>query len=327
MKILATLKRVTGGMIVIPMLLMCLINTFCPWIFKIGGITQATFEQGTMAFIGMNLFCVGAQINPRGVVESLKRGGVLVVATFLAGFIPTLIVTYLYGNDGIFGLTPMMLMICVSSINSGMYLGLMETIGDKYDLGAQSLLSLSTGPFFALIGLGAAGVASFNVVAMVASIGTMIVGFILGNLDNEVRKFLSGGIMFTLPFIGFCLGSHLNLMDIVNGGMVGVILAIVTMILSFIFLVPADKIILRRPGYAAVANCSSAGAAVAIPAIIAGVSPNLAPQVSSATTAIAASAIITAFLCPLLTSVATKKWGWVNEEKLKEQEQAAPASH
>jgi 2-keto-3-deoxygluconate permease len=316
MKILATIKKVPGGLIVIPMLFVTLINTFVPQVLLIGGISTATFSAGTLAFIGMNLFCVGAQINPRGVLESLKRGAVLVVATFLAGFIPTLLLIYFFGDEGVMGITPLMIMACVTSINCGIYLGLMETIGDKYDLGAQSLLSLSTGPFFALIGLGAAGVASFDVVALIASVGTMVVGFILGNLDEEIRKFLGSGVMFTLPFIGFCLGSHLNLMDIANGGMVGVILGLLTMVLSFIFLVPADKFILRRPGYAAVANCSSAGSAVAVPAIVAGVSPNLLSQVSAATTAIAASAIITAFLCPVLTSIAMKKWGWVNKTSI-----------
>lgn len=313
MKILQGIKRVPGGLIVVPMLVFTLINTFSPHVLTIGGITTATFSAGTLAFIGCNLFCVGAQINPRGVLESLKRGGGLVGATFLAGFIPTLLLTHFASNEGVFGITPLMLMAGVSSINCGIYIGLMETIGDKYDLGALSLLTLSTGPFFPLIGLGVAGIASFNVTALLASIGTMIVGFILGNLDEEIRVFLKNGIMFTMPFIGFCIGAHLNLNDIISGGTAGILLGILTLVLSFIFLVPADKFILHRPGYAAVANCTTGGSAVAVPAIVAAVSPNLAGEVSAATTAIAASAIITAFLCPFLTSIAIKKWEWVKD--------------
>lgn len=309
MKILKTVQKVPGGLIVVPLFLATIINSFFPQVLKIGGITTATFSTGTLAFIGCILFCVGSQINTRGVVESFKRGGVLVVAKFLAGFVPALIVTKIFGINGLLGITPLMLMAGTTSINSGMYLGLMGTVGDEYDMGANALLSLATGPFFTLIGLGAAGIASFNVVAMLASIGTMIIGFILGNLDEDIRNFLKGGVILMLPFIGFCLGANLNVISIVKGGTVGVALGLLTVVLSFIFLVPADKFILHRPGYAAVANCSSGGSAVAVPAIIAQVSPNFAGQVGAATTAIAASAIITAILCPIMTSIAVKKWG------------------
>jgi 2-keto-3-deoxygluconate permease len=314
MNILATMKKIPGGLIVIPMLVMALVNTFCPQILQIGGITTATLRDGTMAFIGCNLFCVGAQINPRGVLKSLKRGGVLVTATFFAGFIPTIVITQWFGNNGVLGVTPLMLMAGVSSINLGIYIGLMQNCGDKFDLGAMSLLVLSTGPLFPLIGLGLAGVANVNIMAFIAALGTMILGFILGNLDEDIRAFLKNGIIFTVPFVGFCIGAHLNLLVVLKGGMAGIILAVMTLVFSFIFLVPVDKFILRRPGYAAVANCSTGGSAVAVPAIVAGISPNLAGEVAAATTAIAASAILTAFLCPLLTSIAVKKWGWKKRE-------------
>jgi 2-keto-3-deoxygluconate permease len=186
----------------------------------------------------------------------------------------------------------------------------MQQVGDTFDLGAMSLLVLSTGPLFPLIGLGLAGVANVNGMAFIAALGTMIAGFILGNLDTAIRDFLKTGIIFTVPFVGFCIGAHLNLFVILQGGMAGIVLSIVTVLFSFIFLVPADKFILHRPGYAAVANCSTGGSAVAVPAIVAGISPNLAGEVAAATTAIAASAIITAFVCPLLTSVVVRKWNW-----------------
>lgn len=309
MKILKTVQKVPGGLIVVPLFLAAILNTCFPQLLKIGGITTATMSAGTLTFIGCNLMCVGSQINPRGVVESLKRGGVLCVAKFLAGFIPAFIVTKMFGVEGFLGITPLMLLAAVTSINSGIYLGLMPSVGDEYDMGAQSLLGLTTGPFFTIIGMGAAGASAFDPIALIASIGTMLIGFILGNLDDDIRDFLSKGIIFTLPFIGFCLGAGLNIINIVKGGPVGVELAILVIILSFIFLVPADKFILKRPGYAAVANCSSGGSAVAVPAIIAQIAPALASQVPAATTAIAASAVITAISTPILTALAVKWWG------------------
>lgn len=313
MKILKTVQKVPGGLMIVPLFLGVIINTCFPHILKIGGMTTATLSTGALTFIGCNLMCVGAQIDPKGVAESLKRGGVLVAAKFLAGFIPALIVTKMFGGNGLLGITPLMLLAAGTSINSGIYLGLMPEIGDEYDMGAQSLLSLSVGPFFTLIGMGAAGISSLNLTALLASVGTMIIGFVLGNLDNDIRGFLSKGIMFTLPFIGFSLGAGLNVINIIKGGPTGVALGVLVIILSFIFLVPADKYILHRPGYAAVANCSSGSSAIAVPAIIAQFSPNLASQVGAATTAIAASAVITAIACPIITSLAVKKWGTAKE--------------
>lgn len=316
MKILKTVQKVPGGLIVIPLFLAAILNTVFPQLLKIGGITTATMSAGTLTFIGCNLMCVGAQINPRGVLESLKRGGVLCAAKFFAGFIPAFIVTKIFGVDGFLGITPLMLLAAVTSINSGIYLGLMPTVGDEYDMGAQSLLGLTTGPFFTIIGMGAAGASAFDPIALLASIGTMLIGFILGNLDNDIREFLSKGIIFTLPFIGFSLGAGLNIINIINAGPIGVGLAFLVIILSFVFLVPADKFILRRPGYAAAANCSSGGSAVVVPAIIAQITPVLASQVPAATAAIAASAVITAITTPLLTALAVKWWG--NGKKVEE---------
>lgn len=308
MKILKTIQKVPGGLMIVPLFLAAIINTCFPNILKIGGIATATFSTGALAFIGCNLLCVGAQINPKGVAESLKRGAVLTIAKFLAGFIPAIIVAKMFGNNGILGLTPLILLAAVTSDNCGIYLGLMPEIGDKYDMGAQSLLGLTAGPLFTLLGLGVAS-GGFNPIAILASVATMIVGFILGNLDEDIRDFLKPGIMFTLPFIGFSVGSALNIVNIIKGGPIGLLLGILVIVLSFIFLVPADKFILRRPGYAAVANCSSASSAVAVPAIIAQAIPSLSSQVEAATTALAASAVITAILCPILTSMAVKKWG------------------
>lgn len=308
MKILKFVQKVPGGLMIVPLFLAAIINTCFPNILKIGGIATATFSTGALAFIGCNLFCVGAQINPKGVAESLKRGSVLTIGKFLAGFIPAIIVVKMFGDNGILGLTPLMLLAAVTSDNCGIYLGLMPEIGDEYDMGAQSLLGLTAGPLFTLLGLGAAG-SGFNPIAILASVATMIVGFILGNLDEDIRNFLKPGIMFTLPFIGFSVGSALNIVNIINGGITGLLLGILVIVLSLIFLVPADKFILRRPGYAAVANCSSASSAVAVPAIVAQAIPSLSNQVGAATTALAASAVITAILCPILTSLSVKWWG------------------
>lgn len=309
MKILKTVQKVPGGLMVIPLFLGAVINLIFPQLLDIGGMTTATFKSGAGSFIGASLLCVGSQITITRIGEPLKRGFVLLVAKFLAGFVSTLVVAKIFGPTGIIGLTPLMLLAAVTNSNGGMYLGLMSQFGDENDLGAQSLLGINDGPFLTLIGMGMAGLASFDAIALLASVGPLIVGIILGNLDKDIKKFLEPGILFTLPFLAFCLGTGLNLKNIVTGGATGILLGIVVVILSALFILPADRFILKRPGYAAFALCTTAGNAVAVPAIIAQVDPSLQGQVDSATAAVATAVIVTAIIAPIITSYAVKKYG------------------
>lgn len=309
MKILKTVQKVPGGLMVVPLLLGSLINMAFPELLQIGGLTTATFATGAASFIGCSLFCVGSQITITKIGEPIKRSVVLLVAKFLAGFIPTLLVAKLFGPAGILGITPLMLLSAVTNSNGGLYLGLMGEFGDETDLAAQSLLGINDGPFLTLLGMGLAGLANFDAKALLASVGTLIVGIVLGNLDKDIANFLKPGIGLTIPFLAFCLGTGINLKNVASGGVVGIALGILTVVLSLIFVVGADKFILRRPGYAGAALCTAAGNAVATPKILAEVSPNLVDQVPAATTAVAAAVIVTVILVPIVTSYVAKKWG------------------
>lgn len=309
MKILKTVQKIPGGLMVVPLLLGALINLICPSILDIGGMTTATFKTGASAFIGASLMCVGSQITVRKLGEPFKRGAVLLIAKFLAGFLPTLLVKAIWGPAGIIGITPLMLLSAVTNSNGGMYLGLMSEFGDADDMGAQSLLGINDGPFLTLLGLGLAGIASFDAKSLLASVGTLLVGIVLGNIDNDIRDFLKPGVMFTLPFLAFALGTGLNLTNIVKGGGTGILLGILVVVLTAIFTIPADRFILKRPGYAGAALCTAAGNAVATPALVAAADTSLAYQVEDATAAVAAAVIVTAILCPIVTSFVAKRWG------------------
>lgn len=309
MKILKTVQKIPGGLMIVPLFLGALFNLICPQILDLGGMTTATFKSGAGSFIGASLLCVGSQITVTKIGEPLKRGAVLLAAKFLAGFLPTLLIANIFGAEGIATITPLMLLAAVTNSNGGMYLGLMTQFGDENDLGAQSLLGINDGPFLTLLGMGLAGIASFDAQALLASVGPLIVGIILGNIDKDIRDFLTPGIMFTLPFLAFCLGTGLNLRNIVTGGFSGILLGILVVMLTAVFTIPADKFILKRPGYAGAALCTTAGNAVATPAILAQASPSLAGQVEAATAAVATAVIVTAILCPIVTSYVAKKFG------------------
>ncbi len=318
MKIYQNIQKFPGGMMVVPLLLGSIIGTFFPQALSIGGMTTALFKGGAGAIIAMSLFCVGSQISVREAAEPLKRGAILLFFKFLAGFIPTLIVKSIWGPEGVLGITPLMLLCAVTNSNGGLYMGLVGTFGDEDDLGAQSLLGINDGPFLALIGIGAAGLGSFDAIALVASIVPIVVGMILGNLDKDMAKFLGQGIAVTIPFFAFPLGASINLTNVASGGIKGIFLGFLVIALTALFVIPADRKILKRPGYAGAAVCTTAGNAVAVPALVAEIAPAYAPQVQTATTAVAAAVVITTIFTPIFTSWVVKKWGSPKYNAIKE---------
>ena len=101
----------------------------------------------------------------------------------------------------------------------------------------------------------------------------------------------------------------MNLTNIVKGGAQGILLGLITCFIGGAFIVLCDRFISRRPGYAGWAVATTAGNAVAVPAVIAGADQSWAAYADVATSQVAASAILTAILVPIITSWWAKKYG------------------
>ena len=114
----------------------------------------------------------------------------------------------------------------------------------------MSLLSINDGPFLTLVALGASGMANVPFIALIAVLGPIIFGMILGNLDKKMTEFLAPGVTMLIPFVGICLGAGINISAIVTGGASGILLGLITICISGPFVVFCDRMINRRPGYA-----------------------------------------------------------------------------
>lgn len=304
------LQKIPAGMMIVPMLISALINTFCPEIVKIGSFTTAIFTSaGAASIIGVQLVCLGTQLQLNEMPKVLKRGGILLLSKFAIGSLIGILIGKFFGMNGVMGLTTLAVISSITNSNGSLYLALMTMYGDEIDSSATSLLTLNDGPFLTLIALGASGLANIPFLALVAAIVPLLVGIILGNLDKKFAKFLAPGVSLLVPFVGFTLGGGINLLNILKGGAAGIPLGLIAVFVGGSFIVFCDIKIGKRPGYAGWAVATAAGNSIATPAAVALVDPQWQPYVAEATTQVAAAVVVTAILIPLITSYWAKKYG------------------
>jgi 2-keto-3-deoxygluconate permease len=310
--ILKSMKKVPGGLMVVPLIIGAVLNTFFPHTLTIGGFTQELFKNGAQPLIGMFLCCMGSQISFKQAGPPIKKGFIALISKFAIGAAIAITIGKLFGVEGLFGITPMVWMSAFSSVNTGLYVALADQFGDESDVGAGAVIALSGGAFFTMIALGASGLANIPILSMVAVILPVIVGFVLGNLDTDMKKFLGQGQHALIPFFAFALGSNMNFGNIIKAGVPGIVLGIsVTVITGFVGYFIQNMFGYKAGVSAAIGN--TAGNQLATPLAIVTADQTLKPFLATATAQIATAIIITAILCPLLVGYLDKKSKKSNE--------------
>jgi 2-keto-3-deoxygluconate permease len=104
-----------------------------------------------------------------------------------------------------------------------------------------------------------------------------------------------------IPFFAFALGGSLDLTKVWQAGALGVALGLAVVVVTGIPLFIADRLT-GGTGVAGVAAASTAGNAVAVPAIVASANPAYADAAAHATVLVAASVAVTVLVVPVLTA-------------------------
>ncbi len=317
MKILARVKKIPGGMMVVPLLLGALTNTFFPQFFELGGFTEALFKTGATALLGAFLFCSGSQINVKQAGLSIYKGVILLIVKVGIGALLGILVNHFFGVAGVLGISPLAIVSSLTNKNGGLYAALAGEYGDSTDVGATSIIAISDGPFFTMIAFGATGLAEIPITALLAAIMPILIGFILGNLDEDIRGFLAPGTSLLIPFFAFPLGAGLNFGQLVSAGASGILLGILCVLITgaagyFVFRVFRFK----HPQVGAAVG-ATAGNAIGTPAAVALIDPRFSEIASQATAQVAAAIIVTAILCPVLVSFLDKHEKKVHAQEIK----------
>jgi 2-keto-3-deoxygluconate permease len=300
-----TLDKIPGGMMVVPLFLGVLVNTFFPQVLNIGGFTTALFgPKASTTILACFMFLIGSQINFKLAPKALKKGALLITGKFIVGAGIGIFVGKVFGPAGVLGLSPLAILSALTNCNGGLYASLASQYGDETDVGAYALLSLKDGPFFTLVALGASGLAQVPIMSLVAVLIPIVIGMILGNIDSDMRAFLGSSKLLLIPFFSFPLGAGMNLETIVQAGGPGILLGIIaslTGIGAYVLL----KLFKEEP-IIGLATGSTAGNAVATPAAVAAIDPTVAAIATIATAQVAAACVVSAIVCPFIVSYAFK---------------------
>ncbi|WPC40405.1 2-keto-3-deoxygluconate permease [Clostridium sp. JS66] len=318
MKILQNVRKVPGGMIVVPLIIGAIINTFIPQVIGIGGFTEALGNKGFATLCAANMFCVGTKLTLRGAPKILKKGfSIMFAKVGIASLIGLAIAKFF--NGSLLGLSTLAVLAAMNDTNGGMFLALTTEMGTEEDCATTVVQSVETGPFLTMLVLSGTGLAKIPYMAMVAVLVPIIVGAVLGNVDKEVRDFCSKHQEVIIPFLGFALGDGINLKNLVHAGGSGLLLGILTVVFTGIACILAD-VLTGGSGVAGAAASTTAGNAAATPAAVAMSDHSYAAVSPVATLQVAASIIVTSILTPILTTFIYKR------NKRKELEQSHQVS-
>lgn len=302
MDILNRMKKIPGGLLIIPMLLSSLVNTFSPGLLRIGDPTTALFtSKGTMTLIGMILFISGSQFRLSQIPMTLKRIGVLSATKLLLSWAVGFLYMAYFGMEGIFGISAVAMVATISSCNPGLYLALMHSYGDDVDCAAFGILNLIAVPIIPVMILNASSGVGIDYLHVLATLVPFLLGIFLGNVDANFQKLFASGTMILLPFLGISFGSNINLMVAARSGIAGLILTLLFFILCMVPMVSVDRILLKRPGYGAAAACSVAGMSLVVPALASTINPAYGTYTEAAVAQIAFAVVLTSLITPLIT--------------------------
>ena len=299
------MSSIPGATILVPLLLGCLLNTLFPEMFKtLGSFTLGMTQNGVSPLVGAFLLIVGTTISFKSAPAAAARGAIIIIAKQVVVIAVALIV--LFTGNNFLGLSAMVILAACTGANNAMYAGLMGSMGNEAERGAVAITTLV---------LGAAGQASIGW-SLVGAILPIVVGIILGNVFPSFKKMMAPALTGVIVLTFFAMGTTMTFGQLVAGGLPGILLGVLC---SVVFAIPAIFIdrLTGGTGVAGAAISSCAGANVATPAAMAATDEALygGEVLAVATAQVAACAIVTAILTPIVTSWCYKHFNADKAEK------------
>lgn len=304
---LNAIKRVPAGTFLVPMLVSAFLYTFWPNLFQIGGLTEHIFGgAGTNGIIGAICFCSGTGIDLKKIGYALKRQGVLLAAKFVIGVSLSLLFISLFGQSGVLGISALAFTIAICSINPAVYLSLMQQYGNEQDTAVYGITGLFSIAAVPMIVYGIASGGGMDWMPVISTLIPMAAGVVFGNLDPNLRGFFMPALPALTFLMGWNLGYGLNLIDALQAGGGGIVLAILFYLLNLpMFLI--DRFVLKNDGTVGATFMTVAGLSVSTAGLVGAIYPELlgdyvAAAASQVLLVVVATSVITPFIVAKLSS-------------------------
>ncbi|WP_233563737.1 2-keto-3-deoxygluconate permease [Cryobacterium tepidiphilum] len=320
------MNRIPGGLMLIPLILGSIIGTFFPGFLELGNFTTALFKDSALPLIGLLIFATGMQITLRTSGPVLATSGVLLLCKSLIPAGVVVLIGQLTGLDGILGVSILALIATMDNSNGGLWLAFTGRYGDARDRGAYIASAVNDGPFFSMLFLGAAGLADIPFTLLLAAVIPLLAGVIVGNLDAKWTEVMRPVPNMVIPFFAFALGTGINLQNVITGGLSGLLVGVVATLFTGVLAYLGYRFLLRRGKESGIgiASATTAGNAIATPAIIGAADPSFAPYVEIATAQVASAVLVTAVFAPLLAAWVLKRQGGLSDDPDREAAEPAP---
>lgn len=295
------MKKIPGGLLLIPMLAAALVNTIAPDFFhNLGGMSEALFTtNGINYVVAATCFCSGATLDVQRLMKVLKKqGSLLLIKTLLCVAVAFLYIRF-FGLEGIFGITAVALVAAICSTNPSLYLALEQDFGTEDDQGAFGLVGLFCVPAYPMLVFSVAQTSAIDWTPIISTLVPIIFGMIVGNLDKDMADFFRPGVVVLTPFMGWVFGAGINLLSAAQAGLQGVLITA----LYYLIMIPIlffERKFIHEDGISAIAMSSIAGMSVSVPTLMAASNPALAPFAESATAQIALGVVLTSLITPIL---------------------------
>ncbi|MEG1641924.1 MAG: 2-keto-3-deoxygluconate permease [Synergistaceae bacterium] len=305
--LLSTMKKVPGGLMLVPMFVAAFINSYCPQILDFLPVVKNAFtSKGTMTIIGIMLFIMGVQLRTEHIRIISKRCGVLMLAKIFMTLVFGTVILHFCGRNGVWGISALAWIGAVSSCNPGLHVALMENYGDEVDKLAFGPLNIFAVPIIPICLLGFSDGYGLDYEALISIFSPIVLGYILGCLDEDIRTFTKDGNTLLLPFMGFCLGGGINIPLAMKSSLSALVLTVSYLLLNFITLYCVDRYLLKQRGHSAAAMCSVAGLSLTLPTIMALKNPLYEPMVRSAEAQLGLAVLLSSVAVPFLVNYVVK---------------------
>ncbi|AYH48050.1 2-keto-3-deoxygluconate permease [Dickeya fangzhongdai] len=295
------MNKFPGGLIIIPLILAILINTFFPSVLKIGGPTTALFKAGSSAMMGIFLLICGASINIRQAGLPLYKGAVLLMLKFAAGALAVWFMGALFGPAGFFGISTLALVACITSSNSSLYIALCSNYGDASDAGAISVFCIKDGPFVTMVVLGVSGLANIPFEALLSMLVPLLVGMMWGNIDEKFKQLCAASQPLIIIIMSFAIGANSSMSTVFSAGLSGILLGGISALTAIVFYFLYNLFLKKKTALGAALGTTAASSALT-PAMVAQADPTLQAFVDAATAQLATASIITMLTAPVLVA-------------------------